>query len=194
MFEISLKNVPKFSRPLNSGMVDRMSIQILVNRAGASSMGAAVAGAVARHLLSVYRSSLANSLSVTFAVPFQARSRTRSFALPSSAEVLQKTLTSRSPSLRNSRDSSLSVMRNPKLQGTYTARNGLDGAGDVSLQYIVCVCVFFPSILDIKFVGRTSRGHTGGRSHRIFNPPSFCGACLDFCREKDSAIPFLRRP
>ena len=32
----------------------------------------------------------------------------------------------------------------------------------------VCVCVFFPSILDIKFVGRTSRGHTGGRSHRIF--------------------------
>ena len=37
-------------------------------------------------------------------------------------------------------------------------------------DYIVCVCVFFPSILDIKFVGRTSRGHTGGRSHRIFNP------------------------
>ena len=58
----------------------------------------------------------------------------------------------------------------------------------------VCVCVFFPSILDIKFVGRTSRGHTGGRSHRIFNPPSFCGTCLDFCREKDSAIPFPRRP
>ena len=58
----------------------------------------------------------------------------------------------------------------------------------------VCVCVFFPSILDIRFVGRTSRGHTGGRSHRIFNPPSFCGACLDFCREKDSAIPFPRRP
>ena len=58
----------------------------------------------------------------------------------------------------------------------------------------VCVCVSFPSILDIKFVGRTSRGHTGGRSHRIFNPPSFCGACLDFCREKDSAIPFPRRP
>ena len=63
----------------------------------------------------------------------------------------------------------------------------------ISLQH-VCVCVFFPSILDIKFVGCTSRGHTGGRSHRIFNPPSFCGACLDFCREKDSAIPFPRRP
>ena len=58
----------------------------------------------------------------------------------------------------------------------------------------VCVCVFFPFILDIKFVGRTSRGHTGGRSHMIFYPPSFCGACLDFSREKDSAILFFRRP
>ena len=28
------------------------------------------------------------------------------------------------------------------------------------------VCVFFPFILDIKFIERTSRGHTGGRSHR----------------------------
>ena len=52
--------------------------------------------------------------------------------------------------------------------------------------------LFFPSILDVH--GRTCLGHTGGRSHRIFNPPSFCGACLDFCREKDSAIPFPRRP
>ena len=25
----------------------------------------------------------------------------------------------------------------------------------------VCACVFFPFILDIKFVGRTTRGHTG---------------------------------
>ena len=56
----------------------------------------------------------------------------------------------------------------------------------------VCVCVFFPFILDIK--GRTSRGHTGGRSHRISHPPSFCGACLNFSREKNSAIPFPRRP
>ena len=39
------------------------------------------------------------------------------------------------------------------------------------------MCVFFPFILDIKFVGRTSRGHTGGSSHRITHPPSFCGAC-----------------
>ena len=57
----------------------------------------------------------------------------------------------------------------------------------------VC-CVFFPFILDIKFVGRTSRGHTGGRPHRISHPPSFCGACLNFSRGKDSAIPFPRRP
>ena len=59
----------------------------------------------------------------------------------------------------------------------------------------VCVCLFFiPSILDIKFVGRTSQGHRGGRSHRISHPPSFCGVCLNFSREKDSAIPFPRRP
>ena len=56
----------------------------------------------------------------------------------------------------------------------------------------VCVCVFFPFILDIN--GRTSQGLTGGRSHRISHPPSFCGACLNFSREKDSAIPFPRRP
>ena len=69
----------------------------------------------------------------------------------------------------------------------------------VFLVYVVYVlvslcCVFFPFILDIKFVGRTSRGHTGGRPHRISHPPpSFCGACLNFSREKDSAIPFPRR-
>ena len=28
----------------------------------------------------------------------------------------------------------------------------------------VCVCVFFPFILDTKFVGRTSRGHTEGHT------------------------------
>ena len=44
---------------------------------------------------------------------------------------------------------------------------------------VVCVCVFLPFTLGIKFVGRTSRGHTGGRSHRISHPPSFCGAYRD---------------
>ena len=31
----------------------------------------------------------------------------------------------------------------------------------------VCVCVFFPFILDMKFVGRTSRGHTGFFIHLL---------------------------
>ena len=38
------------------------------------------------------------------------------------------------------------------------------------------------------------RGNIGGRSHRRTLPPSYCGACLNFYREKDSAIPFPRRP
>ena len=64
----------------------------------------------------------------------------------------------------------------------------------------VCVCVFSvhpfwtSSSLDVPAGVTQEKGHTGERSHRIFNPPSFCGACLDFCREKDSAIPFPRRP
>ena len=62
---------------------------------------------------------------------------------------------------------------------------------NISENY-VWQCVFFPFILDIN--GRTSRGHTGGRSHRISHPPSFCGAGLNFSREKDSAVPFPRRP
>ena len=59
---------------------------------------------------------------------------------------------------------------------------------------VVCVCFFFPFILEVKFVGCTSRGHIGGRSHIISHPPSFCGVCLYFSREKDSAVPFPRRP
>ena len=55
----------------------------------------------------------------------------------------------------------------------------------------VCVCVFFPFILDIKFVGHTSRGYTRGRSNRIFHPPSFCGAWLHFSGEKDSGSPLV---
>ena len=47
----------------------------------------------------------------------------------------------------------------------------------------VYFCVMFPFILDVKFIGCTSRDHTGGRSHKISHPPSFCGACLYFSRE-----------
>ena len=62
---------------------------------------------------------------------------------------------------------------------------------------LVCVCVFF--LLPIRSGHQVRwtyqpRGHTGERSHRIFHPPSFCGACLNFSREKDSVIPFPRRP
>ena len=71
------------------------------------------------------------------------------------------------------------------------------------ITLILCaeyMCVLYMCVLSShlfwtsKFVGRTSRGHKGGRSHRISYPPSFCGACLNFSRDKDSAIPFPRRP
>ena len=61
-------------------------------------------------------------------------------------------------------------------------------------RVVLCVFVFFPFSLDVRLVGRASRGHTERRSHRISHPPSFCGACLNFSREKDSAVPFPRRP
>ena len=51
------------------------------------------------------------------------------------------------------------------------------------------VCVFFSFILDVKFVGCTSRGHTGRRLHRISHSPSFCGACLSFLTRRIQ--PFL---
>ena len=44
----------------------------------------------------------------------------------------------------------------------------------------VCVCVLSSHFYSGRQTcGRTSRGHTGGRSHEI-SPPSFCGACLIF--------------
>ena len=43
-----------------------------------------------------------------------------------------------------------------------------------SINTHIVLCVFFPFILDIKkFVGRTSRGHTAGRSHRTLDIFSF---------------------
>ena len=67
------------------------------------------------------------------------------------------------------------------------------------LPFAMCVCFFFSFMLDVRLVdvpaGVTQEeGHTGGRSHRISHPPSFCGACLNFSRDKDSAVPFPRRP
>ena len=53
----------------------------------------------------------------------------------------------------------------------------------------MCVCVYVSSHLF-----RTSDfwTHQPG-SHRI-SPPSFCGTCLNFYREKDSAVSFPRQP
>ena len=45
------------------------------------------------------------------------------------------------------------------------------------------------SSLDVPAGVTQEEGHTG-----VFHPPSFCGACLNFSREKDSAVPFPRRP
>ena len=60
----------------------------------------------------------------------------------------------------------------------------------------MCVGVFVcchPIYSGPQTCGRTSRGHTGGRSHSI-SQPSSCVACLNFHREKGSAVPFPRRP
>ena len=58
----------------------------------------------------------------------------------------------------------------------------------------MCVCLYcYPIYSGRRTCGRTSRGHTGGRPHRFSHPPSFCGACLNFYREKASAVPFPRR-
>ena len=37
----------------------------------------------------------------------------------------------------------------------------------ITIIVCVCVCVFFPFVLDIKFVGRTSRGQTGFLIHLL---------------------------
>ena len=53
-----------------------------------------------------------------------------------------------------------------------------------------CVCVCFLPI----YSGRQIRWKYQPGSHRISYPPSFCGTCLYFSREKDSDVPFPRRP
>ena len=59
----------------------------------------------------------------------------------------------------------------------------------------VCVCVFSShsfwtsSALGVPAGATQEEGHTGGRSHRISHPPSFCGACLNFLARRIQ--PFL---
>ena len=47
----------------------------------------------------------------------------------------------------------------------HTNKYNLDRTINASVR--VCVCVLFPFILEIKFVGRTSRGHTGFLIHLL---------------------------
>ena len=80
----------------------------------------------------------------------------------------------------------------------YMCDNTTYGGGGSTMQCIFCychecvVCVVCCHLIysGRRTCGRTSRGHTGGRAHRI-SPPSCCGACLNFNREKDPAIPFF---
>ena len=52
-----------------------------------------------------------------------------------------------------------------------------------------CVCVLSSYLFWTSGLWTYQAG-----SHRISHPPSFCGACLNFSREKDSAVSFPRRP
>ena len=54
---------------------------------------------------------------------------------------------------------------------------------------VICVFCFLPN-----YIGHQVRWTYQTGSHRISHPPSFCGACLIFSGEKDSAIPLPRRP
>ena len=59
----------------------------------------------------------------------------------------------------------VSVQCNGGLLSDIILLTQCDSIGEPFLS--LCVCVFFPSILDIKFVGRTSRGHTGFFIHLL---------------------------
>ena len=57
-------------------------------------------------------------------------------------------------------------------------------------MHSTCVCVCFLPIHSGHQVRWTYQpgSHKRKVTHRVFPPPSFCGACLSFSREKDSAI------
>ena len=69
----------------------------------------------------------------------------------------------------------------------HTYSKSMDQPGKVANaargHLISVLCVFFPFILDVKFVWVcTSRSLTGGRSPKISHPPSFYDACFYFSR------------
>ena len=47
-----------------------------------------------------------------------------------------------------------------------------------SEHWLLCVFVFFPFILDIKFVGRTSRSHTDRRKVTQYFSSTFLMRCV----------------
>ena len=105
---------------------------ILVDRAGALSMGAAAAAAVAEPLRSMGSLSLARNSSserLSFPCPF------RNSFLDSSIFLLlpQKFLAVEVPSLKVLQDSTLSVFRS-SFRSTIRVRNGLDGSRRCSLM------------------------------------------------------------
>ena len=55
-------------------------------------------------------------------------------------------------------------------------------------MYVLCVCV-----LSSRLFWTLGLWTYQPESNRI-SPPSFSGACLEFSREKGSAVPFPRRP
>ena len=82
-----------------------------------------------------------------------------------------------------------SVEGNEQLVLACDPNDSFGGQASQSQYVCVCVCVCcLPIYSGRRTCGHTSRGHTGGRPHRISHPPSFCGACLNFSREKDSAF------
>ena len=79
--------------------------------------------------------------------------------------------------------------RQRSFVGDSTFHTSLRGAP----LFVGVLCVFsshsFWTSMDVPAGVTQEEGNTG-----VFYPPSFCGACLNFSREKDSAIPFPRRP
>ena len=58
-----------------------------------------------------------------------------------------------------------------------------------------CVCCHPIVILDVRLFLDVPAKVTQEEGYTVFlHLPSSCGACLNFSREKDSAVPFPRRP
>ena len=78
----------------------------------------------------------------------------------------------------------------------YTYINRHAGIPNKTKHNEVCVRVvcFLPNYSGRQACWTYRPGSNRRKSHRISHPPSFCGACLNFSRETDSAVPFPRRP